>query len=109
MDGLVIGQRTEGYGTAQMCPQDPFGDFCQTDFGPFNPHGVLNWPEPNNPDVEKTELRYPPFLRNPTRAPPMPATSSRRPAPGVRSCGSTPTTGRCSSTPNNPSRATGPT
>jgi len=65
VDGLVLGQKTEGYGVAQMCPQDPSGDFCQTDFGPFNPHGVLNWPDPPNPNVEKTELRYPPFLRNP--------------------------------------------
>jgi len=65
VDGLLIGQRTEGYGRAQMCPGDPGGDFCQTDIGPFNPHGVLNWPEPSNPDVEKTELRFPPFLRNP--------------------------------------------
>ncbi len=63
--GLLIGQHTEGYGVQQMCPQDPLGDFCQTDFGPFNPNGALNWPEPNNPDVEKTELRFPPFLRNP--------------------------------------------
>ena len=63
--GLVIGTRTPGYGVAQMCPQDPAGDFCQTDFGPQNPLGVLNWPEPGNPDVPKTELRYPPFLRNP--------------------------------------------
>jgi hypothetical protein len=63
-DGLVIGQHTEGYGVARMCPQDAPG-FCQTDFGPHNPHGVLNFPAPNDPTVPKTELRFPPFLRNP--------------------------------------------
>ncbi len=63
--GLLIGTRTPGYGNAQMCPQDPMGDFCQTDFGPTNPHGALNWPSPGDPSVPKTELRYPPFLRNP--------------------------------------------
>jgi len=63
-NGLVIGQTTEGYGTAKMCEDDPTG-FCQTDFGPYNPHGVLNWPAPNDPTVPKTELRFPPFLRNP--------------------------------------------
>jgi hypothetical protein len=63
--GLLIGTQTPGYGTAQMCPQDPAGAFCETDFGPQNPLGVLNWPEPGNPDVPKTELRFPPFLRNP--------------------------------------------
>ncbi len=63
--GLVLGTQTPGYGNANMCPQDPLGDFCQTDFGPTNPNGALNWPEPGNPDVPKTELRFPPFLRNP--------------------------------------------
>jgi hypothetical protein len=63
-NGLVIGQTTEGYGVAKMCPGDPSG-FCQEDFGPVNPNGVLNWPAPNDPSVPKTELRFPPFLRNP--------------------------------------------
>jgi len=66
-DGLVIGQFTEGYGVAQMCPDDPFPGFCQTDFGPFNPNGARNWPDPTDPTVPKTELRYPPFLRNPSQ------------------------------------------
>ena len=64
--GLIIGQFTEGYGVAQMCPDDEPG-FCTSDFGPYNFNGALNWPEPNNPDVEKTELRFPPFLRNPAQ------------------------------------------
>jgi hypothetical protein len=68
--GLVIGQTTEGYGVAQMCPADPAG-FCTTDLGPANPHGVLNWPAPNDPSVAKTELRFPPFLRNPAQGNPQ--------------------------------------
>ena len=64
--GLAIGQTTEGYGIAKMCPQDAPG-FCSSDFGPENPHGILNWPAPNDPSVPKTELRFPPFLRNPNR------------------------------------------
>ena len=69
--GLVLGQRTEGYGIAQMCPDDPAGDFCQTDFGPYNPNGKLNWPSPNDPQVPKTELRFPAFLRNPAQGDPV--------------------------------------
>lgn len=65
--GLVIGQFTEGYGTQQMCSGDDYPGFCQTDFGPANPYGVLNWPSPNDPTVPKTELRFPPFLRNPSQ------------------------------------------
>lgn len=64
--GLVLGQFTEGMGIAQMCPDDPPG-FCTADFGPFNPNGVLNWPGPGDPTVPKTELRFPPFLRNPAQ------------------------------------------
>lgn len=67
LDGITIGQSTEGYGELQMCPDDPSGDFCLTDFGPTNPHGVLNWPSPADPGVPKTELRFPPFLRNPAQ------------------------------------------
>lgn len=83
-DGLLMGQKTPGYGVAQLCPQDPYGDFCQTDFGPFNPHKVLNWPEPGNPDVTKTELRFPNFLRNPAQGDPqagdiIPPTGAWRP------------------------------
>jgi len=65
-NGILIGQHTEGYGVAQMCPQDGPG-FCQTDFGPANPNGALNFPAPNDPTVPKTELRFPPFLRNPAQ------------------------------------------
>ncbi len=65
--GLVIGQFTEGYGTQQVCPDDAYPGFCSTDFGPANPYGVLNWPSPNDPMVPKTELRFPPFLRNPSQ------------------------------------------
>ena len=65
--GLLIGQFTEGYGVAQVCPGDPYPGFCETDLGPLNPFGVLNWPDPADPTVPKTELRYPPFLRNPSQ------------------------------------------
>ena len=62
--GLVIGQFTEGYGTGQMCPGDPAG-FCSNDIALFNPHG------PRNFDVDGDgvgdELRFPPFLRNPSQ------------------------------------------
>lgn len=70
LPGLVIGQHTEGYGVGQMCPQDPYPGFCAKDIAAFNPDGVLNWPPPplqgvnGNPD-QPTELRFPPFLRNP--------------------------------------------
>lgn len=65
--GLIIGQFTEGYGTQQVCAGDAYPGFCETDFGPSNPYGVLNWPSPNDPSVPKTELRFPPFLRNPSQ------------------------------------------
>ena len=64
--GFVIGQFTEGTGNVQMCPNDPPG-FCTEDFGPNNPNGALNWPGPGDPTVPKTELRFPPFLRNPAQ------------------------------------------
>jgi len=68
--GLVIGQHTEGYGVEQFCPEDPFPGFCSKNIAAYNPDGVLNWPPPplqgvnGNPD-HVTELRFPPFLRNP--------------------------------------------
>lgn len=68
--GLVIGQHTEGYGVGKMCPDDPYPGFCATDIAAYNPNGALNWPPPplqgvnGNPD-QPTELRFPPFLRNP--------------------------------------------
>jgi hypothetical protein len=67
--GLVLGQHTEGYGVEQFCPDEPPG-FCSKDIQDYNPDGVLNWPPPplqgvnGNPD-HPTELRFPPFLRNP--------------------------------------------
>jgi hypothetical protein len=64
--GIVLGQFTEGTGIAQLCPNDPPG-FCTTDFGPTNPNGALNFPAPNDPTIPKTELRFPPFLRNPAQ------------------------------------------
>ncbi len=68
--GLIIGQHTEGYGVGKMCPEDPYPGFCQTNIAAYNPNGTLNWPPPplqgvnGNPD-QPTELRFPPFLRNP--------------------------------------------
>lgn len=84
--GLLIGQHTQGYGNAQLCPQDPAG-FCQTDWALYNPNGVLNFPPPplqGQPvfpedvgkfpgDVypnEAVELRFPPFLRSPAQGDP---------------------------------------
>lgn len=70
--GLLIGQRTEGYGVANFCPQDAHPGFCATDIARFNPHGVRNWPPPPlqgqglcGERAEPCELRFPPFLRNP--------------------------------------------
>ncbi len=64
-DGLLIGQLTEGYGTAKMCSHKdhPLGGFCETDISAFNPHGVMNIDTDRDgvPDV----LWFPPFLRNP--------------------------------------------
>ena len=102
--GLLIGTQTPGYGTAQMCPQDPAGAFCETDFGPQNPLGALNWPEPGNPDVVKTELRYPPFLRNPDQGLEIagdiiPPTSAWRPFLWIN-----PYTGSLYNDPNDPSK-----
>lgn len=65
--GLVIGQFTEGYGTGQMCPEDDYPGFCQTDISAYNPYNARNFPAPNDPTVPKTELRFPPFLRNPAQ------------------------------------------
>ena len=64
-DGLVIGQLTEGYGTAKMCDnaEVPMGQFCGEINPRFNPHGALNFPP-----AAPTALRFPPFLRNPNPA-----------------------------------------
>jgi hypothetical protein len=63
-DGLLIGQFTEGYGVEQMCPDDPPG-FCSNDIGPYNPNGNLNFD--TDGDGVNDELRFPPFLRNPSQ------------------------------------------
>ncbi len=63
-DGFVIGQFTEGFGIVQMCPDDPPG-FCTDDFGPANPHGVVN--RDSDGDGVNDELHFPPFLRNPAQ------------------------------------------
>jgi len=85
--GLLIGQHTPGYGVGQMCPGDPFPGFCRTDIQLANPTGAKNFPPPplrGQPvfpeDVGKypgdvypdtaTELRFPPFLRNPAQGDP---------------------------------------
>ena len=70
--GLVIGRTTEGMGNAQFCPNDPAPGFCATDVAAFNPNGSLNWPPPplqgvNGLPDHPTELRFPPFLRNPAQ------------------------------------------
>ncbi len=64
--GLVIGQLTEGYGLAKMCSNTdfPMGQFCGQINPLFNPHGVLNFPPPPS-GLSATQLRFPPFLRNP--------------------------------------------
>ncbi|MFQ5460075.1 MAG: hypothetical protein ACE5EL_04720 [Anaerolineae bacterium] len=63
--GLVIGQRTEGYGIAKMCSADefPLGQFCQEDVSAFNPHGIRN--VDTDGDGTPDALWFPPFLRNP--------------------------------------------
>jgi hypothetical protein len=71
-NGIAIGQHTEGYGVAKFCPQDAFPGFCATDIAAFNPNGALNWPPPplqgvNGLPDHPTELRFPPFLRNPAQ------------------------------------------
>jgi hypothetical protein len=63
-DGLVIGQLTEGYGVAKMCPGAP-GGFCPPIDPTFNPFGALNFPPPPAMMGTPTMLRFPPFLRNP--------------------------------------------
>lgn len=64
-DGLVIGQFTEGYGVGQMCPDDPYPGFCASDIAAFNHNGVLNFD--SDGDGVSDQLRYPPFLRNPSQ------------------------------------------
>ncbi len=86
--GLVVGQFTEGFGVGQMCPGDP-GGFCSQDIAAYNPNGVLNWPPPplqgqNGLPDHPTELRFPPFLRNPSQGQPgagdvIPPTGAWRP------------------------------
>ena len=77
--GLLLGQTTEGTSIAKMCPGEPLGTFCSADVSAFNPNGAFNFPAPNDPSVPKTELRFPPFLRNPNAVaggdilPPTPA------------------------------------
>ncbi len=73
LPGILIGQTTEGTGTAQMCPDDTAPGFCATDISAFNPNGALNWPPPplqgvNGLPDHPTELRFPPFLRTPAQA-----------------------------------------
>jgi len=63
-DGFVIGQFTEGFGVAQMCPDDPAG-FCTNDVAPFNPNGAMN--ADTDGDGENDALFFPPFLRNPAQ------------------------------------------
>jgi len=65
LPGLVVGQTTEGTGIAKMCEGDPLGAFCTGDVSKYNPNGAFNFPAPANPAILKTELRFPPFLRNP--------------------------------------------
>ncbi len=64
-NGLLIGQLTEGYGTAKMCSHKdhPLGGFCATDISAFNPWGARNID--TNDDGVPDELWFPPFLRNP--------------------------------------------
>ena len=84
--GIVLGQTTEGYGNAKMCdPATNPGSFCNEDISAYNPNGALNFPPPplqgvNGLPDHPTELRFPPFLRNPNPAanagdiiPPTPA------------------------------------
>jgi len=78
LDGIVIGQLTEGYGVEHMCDhlEHPLGGFCARDIGPFNPNGVYNID--TDGDGVNDELWFPPFLRNPNPAggdiiPPTPA------------------------------------
>ena len=72
LPGIVLGQTTEGTAVAKMCsheefPFNPDGTptFCARDLSAFNPNGAFNYPAPGNPNIPKTELRFPPFLRNP--------------------------------------------
>ncbi len=67
--GLVIGTTTEGWGVAKLCPDSPTG-FCEEDFAQYHWRGLKNWPAPNDPSVPKTQLRFPPFLRNPDQVSP---------------------------------------
>jgi len=72
LPGLVIGRTTEGTGVAQFCPGDAAPGFCSQNIAAFNPNGALNWPPPplqgvNGLPDHPTELRFPPFLRNPAQ------------------------------------------
>jgi len=75
LPGLVIGRTTEGTGVAEMCPGDAAPGFCAENIAAFNPNGALNWPPPplqgvNGLPDHPTELRFPPFLRNPAQGNP---------------------------------------
>ena len=64
-EGLVIGQFTEGYGVAQMCPGDDYPGFCTNDISAYNPNGNMN--RDTDGDGVNDALLFPPFLRNPSQ------------------------------------------
>lgn len=64
-EGLLLGQRTEGFGVAQLCPGDAYPGFCTADISAFNPNGVYN--VDSDDDGVNDELHFPPFLRNPAQ------------------------------------------
>lgn len=78
-EGLVIGRRTPGFGSARMCPGNAFPGDCTQDLSRFHWKGELNWPEPSDPDVAKNQLRFPAFLRNPDGGDIIPGTPRWRP------------------------------
>ncbi len=66
--GLVIGQVTEGWGVAKMCPDDPWPGFCQQDISSAHPLGLKN--RDTDGDGVNDALLFPPFLRNPNQTDP---------------------------------------
>lgn len=65
-NGLIIGQKTEGFGIAKMCKHDKhIGNYCSQDLSQFHPMNIRN--VDINRDGINDVLYFPTFLINPDK------------------------------------------